>query len=155
MRLTTFGIFAVSLFLMLTPAEARAQEPGCRDVSGAIAGNVTGPGTVVGVVMGDLEGATMATITDQKEQADGTVEVKLNHVFVTEARDSLQTDDTAVWNPIPGKSGVFHMITRYKITGGTGKFKKATGTLQNHGEADTNRGLVTLGYTGRICGVAR
>ncbi len=29
------------------------------------------------------------------------------------------------------------------------------GTLENPGEADTDRGLVTLGYSGRICGVSR
>lgn len=56
---------------------------------------------------------------------------------------------------MPGKSSVFHMSTQYKITGGTGEFKGAKGELENHGEADTNRGLVTLGYSGQICGVAR
>ncbi len=69
-------------------------------------------------------------------------------MFVTDTRASLQTTDKAVWVPIPGRSGAYQMSTQYTVTGGTGRFANAKGTLENHGEADTNRGLVTLAYSG-------
>jgi hypothetical protein len=138
-----FALLIVSGFMLPSEGHAEASTE-CISVSGAIAGNVTGadPVTVLGTVTGDLAGATAATITKQ-------------HVFVTNERHSLRTVDKATWIPVPGKSGVFHMSTQYTIQGGTGKFKNAKGTLENHGEADTNRGLVTLGYSGQICGVSR
>jgi hypothetical protein len=38
--------------------------------------------------------------------------------------------------------------------GGTGRYEGSKGTLINHGETDLKRGLLTLRYDGRICGVA-
>lgn len=46
------------------------------------------------------------------------------------------------------------MSAQYKVTGGAGRFAEATGTFENHREADINKGLVTLAYSGPICGVA-
>jgi hypothetical protein len=43
------------------------------------------------------------------------------------------------------------MSVNYTITGGTGRFANATGSLQNHGEADLNTGLLTLTYSGQVC----
>ncbi len=143
----------VAVSALAMPVVGRAEEPGCIAVSGSITGNITGPGAVLGTVTGGLEGATAATITEQQGQADGKVQLKLKHVFVTKTRDSLQTTDTATWVPIPGRSGAYQMTTQYTVTGGTGRFANAKGTLENHGEADTNRGLVTLAYSGQICGV--
>jgi hypothetical protein len=37
------------------------------------------------------------------------------------------------------------------ITGGTGKFAGATGTLHFTGEADLNGGTLVLRYNGRVC----
>lgn len=151
-----FSLFVVLAFMI--PGHGHAQESTeCISVSGAIAGNVTGtaPVTVLGTVTGDLAGATAATITQQTEGSNGHFELQLQHVFVTNERHSLRTVDKATWIPVPGKSGVFHMSTQYTIQGGTGKFNNAKGTLENHGEADTNSGLVTLGYSGQICGISR
>ena len=46
------------------------------------------------------------------------------------------------------------MRNRYRVTGGTGRFAEAKDLSENQGEVDTNRGLVTLSYGGRVCGVA-
>lgn len=151
-----FSLFVV--LVVMVPGRGHAQtSTECISVSGAIAGNVTGtdPVTVLGSVTGDLAGATAATINKQTEGSNGQLELQLQHVFVAIERHSLRTVDKATWIPVPGKAGVFHMSTQYTIMGGTGTFKDAKGTLENHGEADTNRGLVTLGYSGQIYGVSR
>ena len=150
-------IIALAFITFITPLQGFAANPGCVNVSGAIAGNVIGsdPVTVLGTVTGDLQGATQAVVTKQENQSDGSIKLTLGHVFVTDSRDSIQTSDTALWIPVSGKAGVFHMSTKYTIKGGTGKFKNAEGKLENHGEADTNSGLLTLGYRGKICGVTQ
>ena len=130
----------------------------CINISGTISGTVTSAAgasqtTVTGTVIGSLEGAVSATVTSLEPQTDGTVRLKLNHSFVTDAGDLLQTTDTAKLIPVPGLKNVFQQSTEYKITGGTGRFAAAKGTFTNHGEADLGRGLLTLRYDGRICSV--
>ena len=125
----------------------------CRPVAGTIDATVVGgePVNVLGNVSGDLAGATRAVLTGQAAGTDGKVELDLAHDFVTFGRGSLKTTDKAVWTPVPGKEGVFHMATVYTIAGGTGAFDGASGKLMNDGVADTNTGLVTLRYAGEVC----
>lgn len=125
----------------------------CRPVAGTIDATVVGgePVNVLGNVSGDLAGATRAVLTGQSAGSDGKVELVLAHDFVTFGRGSLKTTDQAVWTPVPGKDGVFHMATIYTIDGGTGVFSGASGNLMNDGVADTNTGLVTLRYAGEVC----
>lgn len=132
---------------------AHTAEAGCTPVAGTIDATVVGgePVNVLGNVSGDLAGATRAVVTGQAEGENGTVQLDLAHDFVTHARGSLKTTDKAVWTPVPGKSGVFHMATAYTIDGGTGAWAGAHGTLMNDGIADTNTGLVTLRYAGEVC----
>ena len=85
---------------------------------------------------------------------DGSLRLKLTHNFVTDEGFLLQTEDTAKLTPVPGLKNVFQQSTEYKITGGTGRYAAARGTFINHGEADLGRGLLTLRYDGRICGLA-
>jgi hypothetical protein len=48
--------------------------------------------------------------------------------------------------------GVFGVVSYTAvITGGTGKFAGATGTLRFTGEADLNAGTIALRYNGRVC----
>jgi|GEM_PF-1977094 len=135
----------------LSPLPALAQS--CMPVSGTIAATVVGsdPVTVLGTVDGDLAGATMAIVSSQGEGDEGRIILGLGHAFVTFDRGTLQTNDTAVWTPIPGLAGVFYMSTSYEITGGSGGFAGATGHLMNDGVADTNSGQVTLRYEGEVC----
>lgn len=125
----------------------------CRPVAGTIDATVVGgdPVNVLGNVSGDLAGSTRAVLTGQSQGDDGKINLTLEHDFVTHGRSSLKTTDSAVWTPVPGQSGIFHMATSYKIDGGTGAFAGATGGLTNDGVADTNTGLVTLRYFGEVC----
>lgn len=140
----------VPLFLVLAAPTASAE---CRTVAGTIDASVVGgdPVNVLGNVSGDLAGATRAVLLDQSEVDDGVLELSLAHDFVTRSRGALKTSDTAIWTPIPGEKGLFHMATEYTIQSGTGLLAGATGTLKNDGIADTNTGLVTLRYEGKIC----
>ncbi len=125
----------------------------CKAVSGAIAASPILsriPATVLGTVTGDLKGAVAALVTSPLPVPDGGT-FTLQHTFLTDARDSLFTEDTALWVPVPGANNIFRMTTQYTIVGGTGKFANATGSLENHGEVDLNRGQLTLGYSGQIC----
>lgn len=152
MILTTRSyLAAIALGVSCLPQLAAAAE--CRAVAGTIDATVIGgePVNVLGNVSGDLAGATRAVLTGQTEGENGTLNLKLAHDFVTLNRGSLRTIDTAVWTPVPGQAGVFHMATEYRIEGGTGAFVDATGTLINDGIADTTTGLVTLRYEGEIC----
>ncbi len=144
---------AVSLAVitcLVLPQVALAE---CRSVAGTIDATVVGgdPVNVLGNVSGDLAGSTRAVLTGQSEGDDGKVNLTLAHDFVTHGRNSLKTTDAAVWTPVPGQNGVFHMATTYRIEGGTGAFAGATGSLKNDGVADTNSGLVTLRYSGEVC----
>jgi len=104
-------------------------------------------------VTGGLRGATTAQFTADP-QPDGSIVLALHHAFVNEAGDSLQTEDTGLLVPVPDSPGVFRMTVHYTITGGTGRFADATGTLDNHGEAilaGPLNGQLALRYSGRIC----
>lgn len=125
----------------------------CMPVAGTIDATVVGgdPLNVLGNVTGDLAGATRAVVLGQTAGDDGLVKLDLAHDFVTFNRGSLRTTDSAVWTPVPGRDGVFHMSTTYTITGGSGAYEGATGQLVNDGIADTTTGLVTLRYVGDVC----
>lgn len=142
-----------ALFAICLAALPQLALADCRPVAGTIDASVVGgdPVNVLGNVSGDLAGATRAVISSQGDGGNGTVTLGLAHDFVTHGRGSLRTTDTAVWTPIPGREGVFHMATEYTIQGGTGAFDGATGRLINDGVADTTTGLVTLRYAGEVC----
>jgi hypothetical protein len=167
MKISASYLLAIG-FIVAAPsaAEAQTKSPGakaaaakgCATISGTISGTVTSPAgasqtTVVGTVIGSLEGSVSATVTSLEPQPDGTVQLKLNHSFVTKEGFLLQTTDTAKLIPVPGLKNVFQQTTEYKVTGGTGRYAAAKGTFTNHGEADLGKGLLTLRYDGRICGV--
>ncbi|HKO93619.1 MAG TPA: hypothetical protein VJU61_20840 [Polyangiaceae bacterium] len=142
------------------PAPAKGAPPkGCVTIAGTISGTVASePGAaqtlIVGTVVGSLEGAVQATVTSLKPQSDGTIKLELTHSFVTSEGALLKTEDTAKLIPVPGQPNVFQQTTEYKVTKGTGRFEGAKGTFTNHGETDLKRGLLTLRYEGKICGVA-
>jgi hypothetical protein len=158
-----FSPAAFVLIAVAVPGAASAQpktaQKNCISISGTISGSVTSaPGaaeTVVqGTVVGSLQGSVQATITALKPQPDGSIKLELRHNFVTHEGFLLKTKDTAKLIPVPGLPNVFQQTTEYEITQGPGRYEEAKGTFTNHGETDLKRGLLTLRYEGRICGVA-
>lgn len=129
-----------------------ADESRCINVSGTIAANLTSATQAQGTVTGDLAGSVTASFT-ATPQNDGSIALALQHIFVTERGDSLTTHDTGLLVPVPGATGVYRMTVQYTITGGTGRFAGAAGTLRNHGEAVLNSTppQLTLRYSGQVC----
>ena len=149
LKLTVTGLAYAALLVF--PHMTWAGE--CSNVAGSIEATVVGgdPVNVLGIVSGDLAGAVRAVITSQADGENGTVLLGLSHDFVTDDQALLKTNDKAIWTPVPGNAGVFHMATSYEIVGGSGKYDGASGSLQNNGTADTNTGLLTLRYSGQVC----
>ena len=152
--LLLFAGWGISVGASPNPQAARC-EGRAIPVSGSISANVitnlnVSTGLALGTVTGGLAGATMATFSVSGGNG-GNLNLVLHHNFVTDSRDSLTTTDTGTLVPVPGFPGIYRMSVNYIITGGTGRFAGATGTLQNHGEADLNTGLLTLTYSGRVC----
>ncbi len=148
-------ILAAFVIIASSASSAHAQEDRCIPLGGAISVTVVSadPVRVLGAVTGTLAGVTQATVRSQEQRRDGTIRLAVTHDFVTDDRSALSTEDEVIWTPSPGRVGVFAMQTRYRVVRGTGRFAAAKGEFQNQGEADTNRGLVTLTYFGELCGV--
>lgn len=148
------SLVIVALIAVLALATMAAAEDGtkCREVSGTIAANLTSGSTAQGTVTGGLQGSVTASFTTTP-QAGGSIALSLHHIFVTEAGDTLTTQDTGLLVPVPDSPGVYRMTVQYTITGGTGKFAEATGGLVNHGEAVLNStpAQLTLRYGGHVC----
>ena len=145
-----FGLTVVAVGIPVVRADGN-----CRLVSGSISASVianpnVSTGLALGTVTGSLAGATVATFT-VSAGSGGNLNLMLHHNFVTDSRDSLTTTDTGTLVPVPGLPDIYRMSVNYTITGGTGRFANATGSLRNHGEADLNSGLLTLSYSGQVC----
>ena len=95
---------------------------------------------------GVLNGASTVFITSLHP-------VTLFDVFLTTAGDTLIAIGTPTRTPIPGQPGEF--ITHVElVTGGSGKYAEATGTMTFDGQSHTGTVPPTanLVYKGKVCG---
>lgn len=148
-----FALNVGLLFAFLT-AMGFAANPHCSDVGGAILTNVGGFGeidgslTTMGVVTGDLKGAIGVQILSAS--ADFTT-ITVQHHWVTETGETLTIDQATLHGAFvaPGLLAVI----QYKVhlSGGTGRFAKASGDMSAIGELDLNTGHAVLRYSGQVC----
>jgi len=140
---------------VLSTAVARAD---CQNVSGTItetqipAPNDPPGGRSLANVFGVLNGANTAVLTSVSQ--DGLSATSLD-VFLTTRGDVLTATGAATFTPIPGNSSDFRLFVTLTVTGGSGKYAGATGTLTYQGLANvdavgTFRVLAT--YRGSVCG---
>jgi hypothetical protein len=126
----------------------------CTPVGGALMTNI---GAIAGVtnlgpVFGDLQGSVAATILGQNSNGSYNVQ----HYWVDAAGDTI-TFEVAVLSPTypiatdPGIVAVPWGHYRSNITGGTGKFKNASGYLDYFGMADFHQNTLVLRYRGEVC----
>jgi hypothetical protein len=143
------SLICVSALSAIATADDGAK---CREVSGAIAANLTSGSTAQGTVTGGLRGSVTASFSTTP-QSNGNIALSLHHVFVTESGDTLTTQDNGLLVPVPDSPGVYRMTVQYMITGGAGRFAGASGALMNHGEAVLNStpAQLTLRYAGHVC----
>ena len=134
-----------------TAIEARA---GCQHVRGGLTETeIPAPndafGRTLGNLTGVLNGATTALITGEGTSFD---------VFVTNAGDMLTANGVVTLTPIPGKPpGEFTVNVTLTITGGSGKYDGATGTITYEGQGHNvfggpGVGTFDLTYEGSVCG---
>lgn len=145
-------VLVLSLFLTTVPA-LFAGDPHCKQVGGAISTNFLDSSTTLGTATGDLKGGLGVTIQSVIPGANGAIVFHNQHHWVTESGDTVSledTDATAFPTSVPGLVGISY--TRgVQVTGGTGRFAGAKGTLTVWGAADLGRQEIVLRYEGQIC----
>jgi hypothetical protein len=140
--------------VLLSASNTVAEKKGhCVPVGGAFLTNLGGFGdnTTLGVATGDLKGALGVQIVGQGSGPNGAVIVSVEHHWVTESGDAVfvdKADATGVF-VAPGLLAFTNYPTH--ISGGTGKFKGATGDMTSIGEVDFNSGQAIGRYSGQIC----
>jgi hypothetical protein len=141
------------VFFGLAAASWSQSQGQCTTVGGVLFTNVNvvAGTTNMGPVFGDLKGSVAATII-----ASSTEGLTIQHYWVTEEGDTI-TFKPALLKPIPlgdpAGSMVAVLYDNYKseISGGTGKFKNATGVLKYLGAADFKENHLVLRYAGEVC----
>jgi hypothetical protein len=156
-RLSVRVLVGVMFSLLAFPnnlvAFAQEQNEHCTPVGGALMTNI---GAIAGVtnlgpVFGDLNGSVAATILGQN--SDGSYNVQ--HYWVTAAGDTITLKQAVLIPTYPTSDKAIVAVPwgnyRSYITGGTGKFKDATGYLDYFGMADFQQNTLVLRYRGQVC----
>jgi hypothetical protein len=130
----------------------------CRHVGGSILTNFLPPTDCVGsfqnlctegIATGDLRGALGTSFLG----ISGNV-FHVHHHWVTESGDTIFLNDAYATNfptADPNNRVLADYLNGIDITGGTGPFEGATGTIFSFGAADLNLGHVTFRYEGTVC----
>jgi hypothetical protein len=140
--------------LLLANHSLAAEKKNCVSVGGTFSTNIGGFGaanTTLGVATGDLRGALGVEILGESTGPNGTAIVTVQHHWVTDSGDAVFIDkaDAAGVFVAPGLLAITNYPTH--ISGGTGKFKGATGDTTSIGEVDFNTGQIVGRYTGQVC----
>ena len=155
--------------ICLGAAPALADNPHCRQVGGGILTNFLDPSQCLqtsgskvalctdGTATGDLKGAVGVQVLTVTPTATGLV-LHNQHHWVTESGDTIllnPADATAYATPDNNRF-LGDYLAGVEITGGTGAFEGATGTIFAFGAVDLNlrqvtSGQVTLRYAGTVC----
>jgi hypothetical protein len=151
----TKAALALCLAVLGTAVKARAD---CQKVSGTITETqIPAPNDPLGRslanVYGVLNGANTAVITSIAP--DGLHATSLD-VFVTTRGDLLTATGAVTLTPIPGSSSDFTLYVTLTITGGSGNYTGATGTLTYQGQVNfdaVGTFHVNATYRGSVCGL--
>jgi hypothetical protein len=139
----------------LAAAQPQSQQSAlhCKPVGGMIMTNfgAIDQNTTMGPATGDLRGAVSGTLLGAPQPGAGnTLVFHIQHHWVTEAGDTL-TFDPAAATTVPLSQTLFAIVTYpLHLTGGTGRFARATGDMNAIGEVDLSSGTV-FRYTGQVC----
>ena len=117
----------------------------CQPVGGSVFTNFVDQTDAAGPVSGDLAGAVSVEIL----AINGNVYHIRKH-FVTTSGDTMTVADTDFTTYPTSVSGLAAATEPMNITGGTGRFDGATGSVTFFGAINSG-GEVTLRYSGTIC----
>jgi hypothetical protein len=151
--LATSALIAALGHLAATGAAAQSTKaaPHCNEVGGTVMTNFLDPGTTLGTATGDLRGGVSATLLGAAAGPNETTVFSVQHHWVSEAGDTIEVAVAQATAAQP-KQGLFAILSYpLTITGGTGRFANATGTLENIGVVDLNTQRTVFRYTGSIC----
>ncbi len=158
MRTQRFIVSAALVAAVCLPARAQAQT--CTEVSGKLNEMIlpqdSAPndpaGRIVGNVDGTLAGATTAFLTSLTPARDGGFSVKTTDAFATLEGNLLIANGTGDWTFI--RSGYYQVDLTLTITGGTGKYANATGSIKLLGVGNAvgqGTGQFQQEYRGQVC----
>lgn len=127
--------------------------PGCTSVGGVLMTNI---GAIsgeynLGPVFGDLAGSVAANIVGSTSST-----YTLQHYWVTASGDSIYFAPAVLTPTYPEPSNTAIVAVPWgnyisTITGGTGKFTNASGSLSYFGMADFGQHTLVLRYRGQVC----
>ena len=140
------------LFLAIVPCLYAQQGQHCRDVGGSILTNFIDATDTLGTATGDLKGGLGVTVLGVKPGPNDSTIYHVHHHWVTETGETLFFED-AYLTAIPTSTGLIlaDYIDGVKMTGGTGRFADASGTLVAWGAVDLSKGQLVLRYEGQVC----
>jgi hypothetical protein len=139
------------LFVLVTTwLPGRAE---CRTVGGTISTNFLNRTTTFGSATGDLSGGVGVTVLSETQNSNGTLTFHNQHHWVTASGDTINQEPANATGFPTGVTGLFAVsyLNGVVITGGTGRFKNATGKVFAWGAVDTSEGEVVLRYEGVVC----
>ena len=139
--------------LLFTPCLMAQGGGQCKSVGGSILTNFLTQSSTAGTATGDLRGALGVNVLSTSQGSGGTTILHNHHFWVTEAGDTLtfaNADATLYPTPLGGFYAASYN-DGIKLTGGTGRFAGATGTLTAYGAISLNNGQVVLRYGGTVC----
>jgi hypothetical protein len=140
------------LILMTHPLFAQGGA-NCRTIGGAVLTNFLDQATTLGTATGDLKGGLGVSVLNFSPGQSDTLIFQNRHHWVTETGDTIFFDDasaTAYPSGIPGLYAVRY-TEGVTLSGGTGRFARASGRLAMFGAVDQNRQQVILRYQGQVC----
>ena len=155
---------AMAVLLFAQPARA-GQDVSCKRVNGQATWTlIPAPndpyGRIVGPSTGNLKASISAYLTSLTPLPDGSLSATSVEVWVLGAQDILVADGQATFTPIPGQpiGTVFDALT-LTITGGTGDYANATGTINVTGvghnlfgpNAGPGSSYFDVTYKGSVC----
>ena len=146
----------VALTLCLAVLGTAVARADCQNVSGTITETqIPAPNDPLGRslanVYGVLNGANTAVITSSSP--DGLNATSLD-VFLTTRGDVLTATGAVTLTPIPGNLSDLTLFVTLTVTGGSGKYAGATGTLRYQGLANVDAAgtfHVHATYRGSVC----
>jgi hypothetical protein len=151
------SILTAAICLMATSAAAQSPnaQPHCLPVGGTVMTNFIGGTTTLGTATGDLKGAVSADLLGFAPEGD-TIKFSVQHHWVTDAGDALNSQvATATTKEV--SPGLFAVLSYpVVIQGGTGRFKGASGNIDNIGEVyynplDLDASRTIFRYSGQVC----
>ena len=149
----TISLVLCGLLLFTTAAQAK---PDCAKVKGT--------GNTAAVAQGVFQGTAAVDSNGQTQNVsvttyllgpptvieDGTLHATTSHTFGFADGSSFTTLDRAVLSPTD-TPGVYRLNTKATISGGTGIYANACGSLNIHGTINLFSGEVDWRFTGRVC----